>query len=312
MRTTAIFAWLTIPLTLHCASGSGRDQAVEGAGGSDGGQGGEASGDEAGQQWVDPGPPELDDDLPLEPVPGLAPTPPMGWNSWNKFACNVTAEMILEMADAMVESGMRDVGYTYINIDDCWAEVERNPDGSVQPVEGFPDGIAPVADYVHDLGLRLGIYSDRGHATCAGRAGSEGYETEDATAYASWGVDYLKYDNCNATLPIEEQYRTMSEALSATGRDIVFSLCAWQFHEWGIGLGQLWRTTTDIRDRWESVYANILNNVAYAPYAGPNGFNDPDMLEVGNGGLSDTEYRTHMSLWAISAAPLIAGNDLRP
>lgn len=260
---------------------------------------------------------EPDADLPAPLAEGLAPTPPMGWNSWNRYHCDVSAKLIEDTADAMVESGLRDVGYEYVNIDDCWAEKDRGDDETAEPTDRFPDGIEGVAEYVHERGLKLGIYSDRGTATCAGRAGSEGYEELDAESYAAWGVDYLKYDNCNATLDIETQYRAMRDALDATGRPIVFSVCAWKFYEWSVGLGQLWRTTTDIRPTWDSVYANLLNTRSLAAYAGPNGWNDPDMLEVGNpsttGGepsLTPGEQRAHFSLWAILSAPLIAGNDL--
>jgi alpha-galactosidase len=245
---------------------------------------------------------------------GLAPTPPMGWNSWNYFGCSVSANVVRLMADAMVENGMKDAGYRYMNIDDCWAEKERDEQGNVVPASNFPDGIAAVADYVHEQGLKLGVYSDRGTATCAGRAGSGDHELVDAETYADWGVDYVKYDNCNAEADvIAERYQTMANALAESGRDIVFSICAWQFYECGVGLGQLWRTTGDIHDTWDSMLANFMSNSARGlpAYAGPNGWNDPDMLEIGNGSMSAKEYRTHFSLWAIAAAPLIAGNNLR-
>jgi alpha-galactosidase len=254
---------------------------------------------------------DVDSMFPVALAEGLAPTPPMGWNSWNRFGCNVRAELVMEMADAMVDSGMRDAGYRYVNIDDCWLLPDRNSDGSVQFSPFFPNGIEEVADYVHERGLKLGIYSDRGAKTCAGRAGAEGFEELDAQTYAEWGVDYLKHDNCNARSElIEQQYKLMGDALKASGRDIVYSLCAWNFYEWGVGVGHLWRTTTDIRDNWLSILDNLEANHKFAPYAGPNGWNDPDMLEVGNESLTDTEYRSHFALWAISAAPLIAGNDL--
>jgi alpha-galactosidase len=244
----------------------------------------------------------------------------MGWNSWNFFSSNINAETIKAIADAMVQSGMREAGYQYVNIDDAWMQAERAADGSIQFAAGFPDGIAPVAEYVHNLGLKLGIYSDRGTMTCQKLAGSQGYEVQDANSYAAWGVDYLKYDNCFVTLDAETQYRTMRDALAATGRPIVYSLCAWGFFEWGVGLGQLWRTTTDIQPYWSSddpqvvahtVTSIMAGNGSLAAYAGPNGWNDPDMLEVGNAGLGVAEARAHFSMWAIMAAPLIAGNDLR-
>ena len=266
-----------------------------------------------GGEPVDFGPrPEPDAYLPRPAPTGLAPTPPMGWSSWNKFACQINAAVVRQIADVMESSGMVAAGYQYVNIDDCWALAERAADGSVQVGANFPDGIKPVADYVHGKGLKLGIYSSRGPKTCAGRVGSEGYEALDAANYAAWGVDYLKYDNClPTTLDQRTQYQTMKDALTATGRPIVYSLCAWNFYEWGIGMGQLWRTTSDIKDTWESLIGNFLTNRNFAAYAGPNGWNDPDMLEVGNGALTIEEYRAHFSLWAVASAPLIAGNDLR-
>jgi alpha-galactosidase len=266
-----------------------------------------------------PKPAPVDDDFPVPLAEGIAPTPPMGWNSWNQLGCGVTAERVRQTADAMVESGMRDAGYEYINIDDCWSLLERDADGNLQPAASFQDGIPALADYVHERGLKLGIYGDRGTATCAGRAGSSGYEQKDAATFAAWGVDYLKYDNCNADpLIIQQEYTTMGEELAATGRDIVYSLCAWNFYEWGVGVGQLWRTTSDITPTWESIVTNMDINKALAAYSAPNGWNDPDMLEVGvekfvNGvtqRLTDTEARAHFSIWAIMSSPLIAGNDL--
>ncbi len=262
-------------------------------------------------------PPAPEDEFPVPTPGGLAPTPPMGWNSWNKFGCSVTADDIKDAADLLVESGMADVGYQYVNIDDCWLQAERDSEG--RPVfdpdfttEDTPGGVPELADYVHDLGLKLGIYSDRGTETCAHRAGAEGHEEDDARLYAEWGIDYLKHDNCSSNPDlIEEQYGLMAEALANSGRDIVYSLCAWQFHEWGVGMGHLWRISGDIEDQWESILQNLRLNVPLAAYAGPNGWNDPDMLEVGNGAyMTMTEHRSHFSLWAMMAAPLIAGNDL--
>ena len=252
---------------------------------------------------------------------GLALTPPMGWNSWNKFNCNIDESLIHKMADAMVASGMKDAGYQYIVIDDCWHGV-RDADGFIQPdPKRFPSGMKAVADYVHSKGLKFGIYSDAGRKTCGGRPGSQGYEYQDALQYARWGVDYLKYDWCNTgTRNAQEAYTLMADALRATGRDIVFSLCEWGNQQpwlWGKTVGNLWRTTGDIYDKWEGKHTyslgvmNIVDiNEPLWPYAGPGHWNDPDMLEVGNGGMTDTEYRSHFSLWAIMAAPLIAGNDL--
>lgn len=252
---------------------------------------------------------------------GLALTPPMGWNTWNKFACNIDQKLIRQTADALVATGMRDAGYQYLVIDDCW-HGERDAQGNIQPdPKRFPDGIKALADYVHAQGLKFGIYSDAGRLTCGGRPGSRGYEFQDAAQYARWGVDYLKYDWCNTgTQNAEASYRTMREALNHTGRPIVFSMCEWGTAKpWllATGVGNLWRTTGDIDDKWEGKFdyklgmMNIVDqNEPLAPFAGPGHWNDPDMLEVGNGGLSAEEYRTHFSLWAMMAAPLIAGNDL--
>jgi alpha-galactosidase len=254
---------------------------------------------------------------------GLALTPPMGWNSWNKFGCDIDEKAIRAEADAMVGSGMRDAGYRYIVIDDCW-QGARDAQGNIQPdAKRFPSGIKALADYVHSKGLKFGIYSDAGSKTCGGRPGSRGYEYQDARQYAAWGVDYLKYDWCNTgTQDAQASYLTMSQALQATGRPIVFSLCEWGNSKpwlWAQNIGNLWRTTGDIYDAWEGKSSNgysigMLNildmQVGLAPYAGPGRWNDPDMLEAGNGGMSDNEYKAHFSLWAILAAPLIAGNDL--
>ncbi len=252
---------------------------------------------------------------------GLALTPPMGWNSWNKFGCNVDEALIRSTADALVASGMRDAGYQYLVIDDCW-HGQRNAHGDIQPdPQHFPSGIKALADYVHGKGLRFGIYSDAGTKTCAGRPGSRGYEYQDAAQYAAWGVDYLKFDWCNTgTQDARASYSTMRDALNHTGRPIVFSLCEWGTAKpwlWANGIGQLYRTTGDITDRWEGHeqytqgFMNIVDlNEPLWPFAGPGHWNDPDMLEVGNGGMSLEEYRTHFSLWAMMAAPLIAGNDV--
>jgi alpha-galactosidase len=261
---------------------------------------------------------------------GLALTPPMGWNTWNKFGCNVSDELVRGAADAMATSGMKDAGYQYIVIDDCW-QVKRDEHGNIVPdPQRFPNGIKAVADYVHSRGLKFGIYSDAGEKTCAGRPGGLGHEYQDALMYASWGVDYLKYDWCN-TLPGQDaraSYANIRRALDASGRPIVLSICEWGSHQpwlWGQEVGgNLWRTTGDIQPRWEGkrewrpgdccnngVMAIVDENEPLYSSAGPGHWNDPDMLEVGNGGLTTTENRTHFSLWAIMAAPLIAGNDLR-
>ncbi len=266
--------------------------------------------------------PALADDPP-PPLPdnGLARTPPMGWNSWNRFGCNVDETLIKRMADAMVSSGMKDAGYDYVVIDDCW-HGERDARGDIQPdAKRFPSGMKALGDYIHAKGLKFGIYSDAGLKTCAGRPGSRGYEYQDARQYAAWGVDYLKYDWCMAgTQDAPSSYYIMSAALQATGRDIVFSICEWGNSKpwtWGPQIGNLWRTTGDIYDAWEGVKGyslgmlNILDKQAELhPYARPGHWNDPDMLEVGNGGMTTQEYRAHFSLWAMLAAPLIAGNDI--
>jgi len=289
-----------------------------GGGGNKSPDGGDANGD------VNIGPPpEMDDDFPLPLQPGMAPTPPMGWNSWNKFQCNITEDFIKRTADAMVSLGMKDVGYQYINIDDCWSvtSAARDANGALQPDPNkFPNGIKALADYVHGKGLKLGIYGDRGSETCGHRAGSGGFETTDAMTFAAWGIDYLKYDNCpdpgpNPGPTIQPEYQAMRDALTASGAPIVYSICAWSFYEWANKMGNLQRTTTDIKNEWPSIVANIKSNQLVAAYAGPNHWNDPDMLEVGNsdngaGSVTDVENQSHFSLWAIAAAPLIAGNNL--
>jgi len=249
----------------------------------------------------------------------LALTPPMGWNSWNKFAEKIDDKTVREIADAMVSSGMKDSGYVYVNIDDTW-EGERDGQGNIQANARFPD-MKTLADYVHAKGLKIGIYSSPGPKTCAGFEGSYQHEEQDAKTWASWGIDYLKYDWCSADKiykPAEMQtaYKKMSDALKATGRDIVFSLCQYGLQnvwEWGASAGgNLWRTTPDIKDAYQSMSTiGFDKQVGHEKYAGPGHWNDPDMLEIGNGGMSAAEYRTHISLWAMLAAPLLAGNDLR-
>jgi len=255
----------------------------------------------------------------------LAKTPPMGWNSWNKFGCNVNEKLIRETADAMVSSGMKEAGYQYINIDDCW-HGQRDSLGFIHPDPNhFPSGIKTLADYIHSLGLKFGIYSDAGWKTCAGKPGSRGHEYQDALQYAQWGVDYLKYDWCNTEgLKAEGSYLTMRDALYAAGRPIVFSICEWGDNkpwEWGKNIGHLWRTTGDIA----AVFQGVVDHGSWSSlgilrildlqeglrvHAGPGQWNDPDMLEVGNG-MTTNEDRAHFSMWCMLAAPLIAGNDLR-
>jgi len=246
---------------------------------------------------------------------GLARTPPMGWNSWNHFACDVSSRLIRETADAMVSSGMRDAGYRYVIIDDCW-QVARTKDGTIVADSArFPEGIKALADYVHAKGLKFGIYTDAGTKTCQGRPGTFGYEAQDARTYAAWGVDYVKEDWCYAAgLDAPTQYTKFRDGLAAAGRPIVLSLCEWGYNQpwgWAPKIGNLWRTTDDISDNWTSMLGNLDQSAQHGTVAGPGAWNDPDMLEVGNGGMTDDEYRAHFSLWAIEAAPLIAGNDLR-
>ena len=246
---------------------------------------------------------------------GLARTPPMGWNSWNHFGCNVSEQLIRETADAMASSGMRDAGYKYLVIDDCW-EVSRDANGAlVADSVRFSHGIRALADYVHSKGLKFGIYTDAGTQTCQGRPATFDHEAQDARTFASWGVDYVKEDWCHARgLDARTQYAKFRDALARSGRPIVYSICeggANQPWEWAPGIGNLWRTTDDIEDTWPSMLSNLDQSAQHAGVAGPGAWNDPDMLEVGNGRMSDAEYRAHFSLWAIEAAPLIAGNDVR-
>ena len=253
----------------------------------------------------------------------LAATPPMGWNSWNKFGCNVSESLIRDMADAMVASGMADAGYQYIVIDDCW-QVSRDADGNIVPdPERFPSGMKALADYIHSLGLKFGVYSCAGSYTCQGRPGSKGHQFQDALQYAKWGVDYLKYDWCsNDGQNAKAAYQTMSEAIKAAGRPIILSICEWGENkpwEWGEGIGHLWRVTPDIRACFDCTFdwggVGVLQCIDAAaelyPYAGPGHWNDMEMLEVGNGELTEDENKTHFSMWCMMAAPLMSGNDLR-
>jgi len=259
--------------------------------------------------------------LPLGP--SLAPTPPMGWNSWNRFGCNVSERVVLGAADALVKTGLKAAGYRYVVIDDCW-QIKRDAAGEIvaDPAR-FPSGIRALADAVHARGLKLGIYSDAGTMTCAKRPGSKGHEVDDARAYAAWGVDYLKYDWCNTEgQDTREAYGTMSRALRATGRPMILSICEWGTTRpwlWAPGIGQLWRATGDIQDCWDCGNSwggmgvvHIIDLMAELyPFSGPGHWNDPDMLEVGNRGLTLAESRSHFSFWALFAAPLMAGNDLQ-
>ena len=256
---------------------------------------------------------------------GLALTAPMGWNDWNAYGCNVSEQLVEQTALAMHNDGMQAAGYQYVNIDDCWMSSSRDASGNLTANPSkFPDGIAAVASYVHSLGLKLGIYEDAGTATCAGFPGSYGHEQQDANLFASWAVDYLKYDWCNIPFSsfsgqshqqvAQTLYTRMRNALSATGRPIVFSMCnGWdasvQPWTWAAPVSNLWRTTTDIQPNFSSMLNNFHINVGLASFAGPGAWNDPDMLEVGNG-MSATENQSEFSLWAEMAAPLIAGTNL--
>jgi alpha-galactosidase len=249
---------------------------------------------------------------------GVANTPPMGWNSWNKFRTKINDKQIREIADAMVESGMRDAGYLYVNIDDGWQST-RDDKGVLRPNPNFPD-MKSLAAYVHSKGLKLGIYSSPGPQTCGGFTGSYGHEDIDAKTWADLGIDYLKYDWCSASRiwkdsDMQASYQRMGAALKSTGRPIVFALCQYgraNVPEWGPKVGaNVWRTTGDIRDQWQSMSTIGFSQTDLARYVGPGRWNDPDMLEVGNGGMTSDEERTHFSLWAMIAAPLLAGNDLR-
>jgi alpha-galactosidase len=257
----------------------------------------------------------------------VAQTPPMGWNSWNYFAGKVTDKDIRDSADQIVASGMRDAGYIYVNIDDTW-EGERDANGVLHSNEKFPD-MKALADYIHSKGLKIGLYSSPGPKTCANFEGSLGHEEQDAQLYASWGVDYLKYDLCSfhtimqAKAPDDKAaqmrlmvaaYDKMGKALKAAGRPIVYSFCQYGWDsvwEWAPSIGgNLWRTTGDISTNWGRIYDLLSQQSGLETYAGPGHWNDPDMLEVGNGKLSLAENRSHFSMWAILAAPLLAGNDL--
>ena len=253
-------------------------------------------------------------------------TPPMGWNSWNTFGENINEKLIFEVADALSESGLRDLGYDYLVIDDCWDLRTRDNQGHLVPdPEKFPNGMKAVADYVHGKGLKFGMYSCAGVMTCAGYPGSYEYEYVDAADFASWGVDYLKYDYCfhSPLLRGEELYRRMGLALKNSGRDILLAACSWgadETHQWirGTGAGT-WRSTGDIVDTWESVKDLARQQERLHPFGGLGCFNDMDMLvvgmygkgNVGLGGCTDTQYKTHFSLWAFLGSPLMIGCDVR-
>ncbi|CAH9078735.1 unnamed protein product [Cuscuta epithymum] len=248
---------------------------------------------------------------------GLGATPQMGWSSWNHFACAIDEQLIRETADAIVSTGLAALGYKYVNLDDCWAELDRDSQGNlVAKASKFPSGMKALADYVHNKGLKLGIYSSAGNMTCSNQMpGSLWHEEQDAKTFASWEIDYLKYDNCNnQNISPKERYPTMSKALLNSGRSIFYSLCEWGDENpatWAQSVGNSWRTTGDIEDTWTSMTTLADLNDKWAAYAGPGGWNDPDMLEVGNGGMTTQEYRSHFSIWALAKAPLLIGCDVR-
>jgi alpha-galactosidase len=258
---------------------------------------------------------------------GLALTPPMGWNSWNTFQTNIDEQLVKGIADVMVSSGMKDAGYRYVVLDDGWMSMTRDTKTGnlVADPKKFPHGMKALADYVHSKGLKFGLYNCAGRKTCARYPGTRGYEYQDARLYASWDVDYLKFDWCYADgINAKEAYATMSSALKTAGRPIVFSLCEWGTNkpwQWAAPVGHLWRTTGDISNLFDGILDHgtwqqngimkiVESQDTIRKYAGPGHWNDPDMLEVGNG-LTPAENRTHFSLWCMLAAPLIAGNDMR-
>jgi len=262
------------------------------------------------------------------PASAAQATPPqMGFNNWNSTHCRdeFNETMIRGIADKFISMGLRDAGYRYVNIDDCWANWQRDKNGNLEPnPERFPSGIKALADYIHQHGLKFGLYSSAGTSTCEplqenrGFPGGLGHEKQDAATFASWGVDYLKYDNCNnQKVPALKRYTAMAEALRATGRPIFYSVCEWGENKPWLWAGKppvdagSWRTTGDISDSYASMLKNFKQNVVLDRYATPGHYNDPDMLEVGNGGMTDVEYKSHFSLWSIMAAPLLIGTDLR-
>jgi alpha-galactosidase len=251
---------------------------------------------------------------------GLARTPQMGFNNWNLTHCGsqFNEAFVKGIADTLVSTGLKDAGYQYVNLDDCWAQSSRDAKGNLVPDKTrFPHGIKAVADYVHSKGLKFGLYSSAGTKTCnsAGFPGGLGHEKQDAALWASWGVDYLKYDNCNNQgQDAKKRYTAMRDALAATGRPILYSICEWGQNQpwtWAAPVGNSWRTTGDINDSYAKMLSIYKANIKLGKYAGPGHWNDPDMLEVGNGGMSDTEYRTHFTLWAMMSAPLLVGSDIR-
>jgi len=245
---------------------------------------------------------------------GLARKPQMGWNSWNHFGCGINEELIRSTAKTIVDTGLAAVGYEFVNLDDCWADHRDSETRVIPDAKGFPSGMFALGEYIHSLGLKYGIYSDSGNKTCAGRPGSLGYEVVDALTYAAWGIDYLKYDNCfDDGIDVKVRYPPMRDALNATGRPILFSMCEWGVEDpatWAPKVGNSWRTTGDINDHWASFTGNLDQNDKWWNLAGPGQWNDPDMLEVGNGGMTNDEYQAHFSLWSLIKSPLLIGCDV--
>jgi len=248
----------------------------------------------------------------------LAATPPMGFNTWNAFGCHINESTVRQIADTMVASGLRNAGYNYVNVDDCWGAPNRNSSGKLVANHArFPHGIKALAGYVHAQGMRFGIYGDAGTHTCnkLGSPGSLGHELTDARTFARWGVDYLKYDNCHSNgVPAPDRYQAMRNALNQVSRAIVYSICNWGHNSpwtWAHNIGNLWRTSLDIHDSWESMIAIVHVNQGLARFARPGHWNDPDLLEIGNPHMTHVEQRTQMSLWSMMAAPLLISTDLR-
>ncbi|KAK8797267.1 hypothetical protein WA158_004475 [Blastocystis sp. Blastoise] len=246
---------------------------------------------------------------------GLGLKPQMGFNTWNKFQCDIHEQLARDTADVMIEKGLLKAGYEYLNLDDCWQIARDNVTKRIiEDPKAFPSGMKSLADYVHSKGLKFGLYSDAGELTCQRRPGSYGYEQIDADTYSEWGVDYLKYDNCfDLQIPPEHRYPLMAEAFKKTKRNMFLSMCEWgknKPYEWGRLTGNSWRTTEDIWDLWCNMMDRADENEPLWRYAGPGGWNDPDMLEVGNGGMTNEEYKVHFSLWCIMKAPLLIGCDI--
>lgn len=245
---------------------------------------------------------------------GLARTPPMGWNPWQRFQCKIDEKLIKQQVDALVKQGLAGVGYKYVIVDDCWMMGNRDPEGRmIADYIRFPNGMKVIGDYIHGKGLKFGLYASRGILTCSAKMGSQEHEDIDARSFAEWGVDYVKYDNCpliGSEEEIQRRYTNMANAIKKAGRPMIFSMAAYNFREWMPGIGHLGRTYGDISDDWGAMLRNFDENAGYARFQRPGYWNDPDMLEVGNGKMTPTEYKTMFTLWAISGAPLIMSSDL--